>query len=333
MDSLTQAALGAGIAGALAPPDARRRAMLLGAALGTLPDLDVLIDYGDDVANFTQHRGFSHSLFVLAPVSVLLWALLRWRWSVVRAAPGRWFAIVVLALCTHPLLDCHTAYGTQLFWPIAMPPIKWATIFIIDPAYTLPLLVAGIYAAFRPAHKRAQSVLVAALGISTLYLAWTWYAQALVRSDALAALEADGIRVDQVFVTPAPLNSVLWRVVAMTEDGYLEAFDSLLIDEPELRFREFRSDVAALDRASEIDAVRRLAWFAGGFVKAEVVDGTLRIADLRMGHEPIYVFTHSVARSESGRWQAIPPARLPVSLGDRSLGEVWTRIWSASGAL
>ncbi len=332
LDSLTQAALGAGIAGALAPPRSRRRAMLLGAMLGTLPDLDVLIDYGDDVANFTRHRGFSHSLFVLAPLSVLLWAMLQWRWEAVRGAPGRWLAVIVLALCTHPLLDCHTAYGTQLFWPVDMPPIKWATIFIIDPAYTLPLIAAGVYAAWRPTTAGAQRALLAGLGISSLYLAWTWYAQALVRNDALAALDAAGIEARQVFVTPAPLNSVLWRVVAMTDDGYLEAFDSLFLDEPEMCFRPYRSDVDSLAAASGVAAVSRLDWFAGGFVKSDVIDNTLHIADLRMGHEPIYVFTHAVARRVDGRWQAIVPVRLPVSLGDRSLGEVWERIWSETSA-
>jgi inner membrane protein len=141
VDSITQAALGAAIGGALAPSGQRRKALLAGALLGTLPDLDVLIDYGDAVANFTYHRGFSHSLFVLPPVALLLWLALRRWWAPVRDAPGRWLAIVLLALVTHPLLDAHTAYGTQLFWPLDMQPTMWATLFIIDPLYTLPLLI------------------------------------------------------------------------------------------------------------------------------------------------------------------------------------------------
>ena len=77
MDSLTQAVLGAAIGGAIAPEGHRRKAMLVGAGLGTLPDLDVLIDYGGAVENFTYHRGFSHSLFVLPVVAILLWLALR----------------------------------------------------------------------------------------------------------------------------------------------------------------------------------------------------------------------------------------------------------------
>ena len=138
MDSVTQAVLGAAIGGAIAPAGQRRKALLVGAALGTLPDLDVAIDYGDAVANFTFHRGFSHSLFVLPPFAVLLWLALRRWWAPVRDAPLRWLAIIGLALITHPLLDAHTAYGTQLLWPLDSPPVMWATLFIIDPIFALP---------------------------------------------------------------------------------------------------------------------------------------------------------------------------------------------------
>jgi len=42
MDSLTQIVLGGAVAAAIAPAGHRRAALLAGAALGTLPDLDAL---------------------------------------------------------------------------------------------------------------------------------------------------------------------------------------------------------------------------------------------------------------------------------------------------
>ena len=62
MDSITQAVLGASIQGALLGRWQGRKALLYGATLATLPDLDVIMDYGDAVANMTYHRGFSLSL-------------------------------------------------------------------------------------------------------------------------------------------------------------------------------------------------------------------------------------------------------------------------------
>ena len=72
MDSLTQAVLGATVQTALLGRWQGRRAILYGAALATLPDLDVVIDYGDAVKEMTYHRGFSHSLFVLTGLALLL---------------------------------------------------------------------------------------------------------------------------------------------------------------------------------------------------------------------------------------------------------------------
>jgi inner membrane protein len=187
VDSLTQAALGAAIGGAIAPAGQRRKALLAGAALGTLPDLDVFIDYGDAVANFTYHRGFSHSLFVLPPLALLLWLGLRRWWAPVADAPARWLAIIFLALVTHPLLDAHTAYGTQLLWPLDVPPTQWATLFIIDPLFTLPLLVGVVVAAIRPANDTAIRT---CLVLSTLYLGWSWVGQATVASAAYCSAAA-----------------------------------------------------------------------------------------------------------------------------------------------
>ena len=72
MDSLTQLALGAAVGVAvMGRRTAVWKAALWGGIAGTLPDLDVLIDHGDDLRNMTMHRGASHALFWLtlaAPV-------------------------------------------------------------------------------------------------------------------------------------------------------------------------------------------------------------------------------------------------------------------------
>ena len=252
MDSLTQAVLGASIAGVCAPRGQRRKALLAGAALGTLPDLDVAIRYGDAVKDFTFHRGFSHSLFVLLPFSVLLWAILQRWWAPVRGAPSRWFAAITLALMTHPLLDAHTAYGTQLLWPLESPPVMWSTLFIIDPVYTLPLLVGVIVAAMTPASKRAAIALSAGLIVSCSYLAWSWVGKTVAEREALDELSKMGLAGAPLFSTPTPFNTLLWRVVVLTEDGYLEGYDSLLVNEDPIRFEFYPSNNEAMRAASDV---------------------------------------------------------------------------------
>ena len=326
MDSLSQAVLGASVAGACAPAGHRGKAMLLGAGLGTLPDLDVFIDFGGAVENFTYHRGFSHSLFVLAPFSVMLWLLLRRWWAPVREDPLRWLAAISPTLLTHPLLDAHTAYGTQLFWPLTVPPASWATLFIIDPLYTLPLLIGVLVAAF--SRNLGGTALRVGLVISTLYVGWSWIAQTIVERNVDDALAKMQLQDAPVFITPTPFNTLLWRVVVMTDDGHLEGLDSLLLDEGTMRFTAYPSDTDAMQQASDIWAVGRLHWFAQDFVKARVEDDRLIISDLRMGQEPFYVFSHAVAVRGNPHWTEIPAEFVPMATSERFVAETWDRIWS-----
>ena len=330
MDSVTQIALGASIAGACAPKAHRGRAMLAGAVLGTVPDLDVFIDYGDAVRNFTYHRGFSHSLFVLAPLSVALWLFLLRFWAPVREAPRRWLAAIALTLLTHPLLDAHTAYGTQLFWPLDSPPVAWSTLFIIDPLYTLPLLVGALYAALKPAAERSDTLLRAGLALSSVYLAWSWAAKLHVETVVDAAIANNGLQAAPVFSTPSPFNTLMWRVVILTDEGYLEGNYSLIADSGDLHLERHPFDRALLARSGDLWSVERLRWFARDFVRADMVDGELVVSDLRMGQAPTYVFSHAIARPNGTGFHATDTRLLPASFESRQLGEVWRTIWEGN---
>ena len=327
MDSVTQAVFGAAVASICVPAEHRRKALLVGAALGTLPDLDVFIDYGDAVENFTYHRGFSHSLLVLAPFSVILWLALRRWWAPARDAPGPWLLAISLALLTHPLLDAHTAYGTQLLWPLTSPPVMWSTLFIIDPAFTLPILLAILMVMIWPYRQRSEYALRVGLALTTLYIGWSWIAKAIVENRADDVLIAMGLENAPVFSTPTPFNTLLWRIVVLTDEGFLEGFDSLLVDEEKMDFNSYSSDWDSLESSSGIWAVARLRWFARDFVKVTVSDERLLVSDLRMGQEPNYVFTHVVARGGNPHWHPVPTEHISITVGERAFAETWRRIW------
>ncbi len=333
MDSLTQIVLGAAVAAAVAPPRHRRAALLAGAALGTLPDLDVLLinPFTDDpVARMTWHRSFSHSLFVLPVIGALLWAWLRSRGGRVAEAPRRWFWAMQLALLTHPLLDAFTVYGTQLLWPLHPPPAMWSSVFIIDPLYTVWLIIGCAAAWWLRERRGAQRALVVALVLSTGYLGWSLVAKSIVDRQAGRDLAALGLADAPRFSVPMPFNTLLWRVVAMTPDGFVEGERSIVADRGPMRFRRYRSDVEALQAVSALPAVRRLAWFNRGFMKAEVRDGRLVLSDLRMGAEPDYTFRFAVARRDGpGRWSAVPPEQPQWPWeATRRLPDMWHRIWA-----
>ncbi|WP_313173419.1 metal-dependent hydrolase [Stenotrophomonas sp.] len=341
MDSLSQIVLGGALAAAITPAAHRRAALLAGAALATLPDLDglAIMAFTDNpVSLMTVHRSFSHSLFVLPVLGTLIWWLYkRFGHGRVAQAPTRWWWAMVLALVTHPLLDAFTVYGTQLWWPLIPPPTMWSSVFIIDPLYTIWLLIGCVTAWFARARPLAQRALVAGLVLSTGYLGWSLIAKAQVDRAAAQSLAQLGLADAPRFSVPMPFNTLLWRVVAMTPQGYVVGDRSLWADHGPMQFQGYPSNVQALRQAADVPAVQRLNWFNHGFMRAQVVDGELVLSDLRMGLEPDYNFNFAVASEREGQWQAMPPRQLMPAYrqaGNRDvlkqrLALMWQRIWRA----
>ncbi len=335
MDSVSQLALGAAVGYATLGRRLGRPALVWGAVLGTLPDLDVFVPLADPVAAFTEHRSWSHSLLVLAlatPVCAALGTRLHRRSG---ATFLGWLLLAGLVLVTHVLLDCFTVYGTQVLWPFCLPPAgrppeSWSTVFVIDPAYTLPLLV-GIGCAARWSRRRprrAGRCNAAGLVLSSLYLVWTVAAKSHVESVVDRSLLHQGIVARQVLTTPTPLNSLLWRIVVMQDDGYLEGFHSLLADAStdDIVWTEHPCDPQLRAVVRAVPAAARLLWFTHGFCSVRQQGDRVVVTDLRMGSEPDYVFAFAVARGVAGDLQAIDPERVGSRIDWSRLGEVWERL-------
>ena len=329
MDSLTQIVLGASIAAAVVPAGHRRAALVAGAALGTAPDLDgvvIALMTDDPVLRMTLHRGISHSLLVLPFASAALWWLYRRSGhGRVAQSPLRWFCAIQLAVLTHPILDAFTVYGTQLLWPLRSPPVMWSSVFIVDPLYTVWLLLGSVVAALAGSRRLGQRALVAGLVLSSAYLGWSLVAKSMVEGEAARALASAGLADAPRFSVPMPANTVLWRVVAMTPDGYVEGFHSLIADRGPMQFKAYPSATAALSVNLASPAVQRLAWFTHGFIGARVVNGQLQLSDLRMGHEPDYFFRFAVAQQHADSWVSIAPEQIR---GTRDIARIWHATWS-----
>lgn len=332
MDSVTHIFLGGVVAALAVPARDRRRALFAGAVLNTLPDLDVvalaLLDV-DPITHVTWHRGPTHSLLLLPFAGFAIWMLLRRVWTPVMQSSRRWLWAVMLALLTHPLLDAFTAYGTQILWPLPLPSAIWSSLFIIDPTFTLPLLIAFVAALSLGSKPAARRWLVCGMLMSCAYLGWTLIAKMLVERAAAPVLALAGLHDAPRFSAPMPFNSVLWRVVVMTETGFLEGERSLIADRGPMRFHPYVSDMSALAAVAGMPDVQRLEWFTHGFFKAEEREGRLVLSDLRMGSEPDYPFRFVVARRDGRMWLSIPPEQLrwPWGASER-LGTLWHRIWN-----
>ncbi|MFJ3076459.1 metal-dependent hydrolase [Pseudomonas sp. NPDC087029] len=336
MDSITQAVLGAALQGTVLGRIQGRRSLIYGAALATVPDLDVVIRYADPVSQMTYHRGFSHSLFVLTGLALLLALLVNWlgrtRWPTQGYTLGRLFLAFWLVLVTHPLLDAFTVYGTQLFWPLQTTPLSWAAVFIIDPLYTVPLLAAVLYTAIKGINHKALRLMSLALIFSTAYLGFGLAGRMVAEHRLQAALDQQGVAVTQVRAVPMAFNSLVWRVLAKTPDGdYYEGISSLF-DRAPPEMQRLPLNLAAADGLPSAPLLQRLRWFTDDWLRYDQVGDALVVTDLRMGIPGNYTFRFNMAHRDSqGHWVADTPSRYvgagPGSMFDgHDLALIWRRI-------
>lgn len=341
MDSITHLFLGGAIGAAIAPAGQRRAAILAGAALNTVPDLDVLLlplFTDDPVTLMTWHRSFLHSIFLLPLIGWLVWWVCRVRGKRVNSAPLRWFWLIQACLLSHPLMDACTVYGTSLLWPLQKPPAMWSLFFIIEPVFALWLLLGCVIAWCIPKKPWGQRGAMLGVLLAAAVIGVAGMSKWKVDREADRTLASMGLAHAPRFSTPMPFTTLLWRVVAMTPTGYVDAERSVF-DRGPMVFRGHPSNVQALERvkAIGIPAATRLDWFNHGFMRAQVQDGHLVLSDLRMGLDPDYTFNFAVARQQRGDWQAIPPEQirqpLPVSGVSgfvQLVAAIWHRTWHQS---
>ncbi len=331
MDSLTQLTLGAAVGEAVLGRKVGRKAGLWGAVCGTLPDLDVLLPFGDPVKDFTYHRSFSHSLFVLSLLTpVFVWLILKLHPNS-RKYLTKWSWLVWLCFMTHILLDCFTVYGTQVFWPFWDSPVGWGSVFIIDPFYTLLLLSGVIFAlVMTRTSQRGHLINQAALFVSTLYLVWSVGAQSYVTAVVEKSLARQMIPYEKLLVSAGPLNTMLWRILAMAPDGsYHEGYYSLLDGYGDVTLTRYESHPELLVNLEEHWPVARLRWFTKGFYKVWQEGSDIVMTDLRMGTEPSYVFSFVVGETSPQR-VAVAARQLEPNRDFSLLKKAWRRIWSAT---
>lgn len=320
MDSLTQAVLGATVGVAVAGRRiGPRKAALIGAALGTAPDLDVFISHGDPVMDYVMHRGATHSLIIQALATPLFAEALYRVFSGLRGHRMIAYAMVYLVFATHALLDAMTIYGTKLLWPLIDHPFGVGSMFIIDPLYTIPLVLVTLWCLFTPSmSRRLGRWTAAALSVSTLYLAWSTVAQSVVTTRAERVLEARGIPVERLAITPTAFNTLFWRGIAITGksegnehgDRYLNLYIPLLGGDAAVAVHSHDRGTRLPFCLNSLPAAREVLAFSGGFARFEQRGEDLMVADLRMGIEPGYAFDFAVARWDGRVFTPIEPRRV-----------------------
>jgi inner membrane protein len=329
LDSITQLTLGAALGEAVLGPKVGRKAMLWGAVLGTLPDLDIFIPLGGPVDDFVYHRGFSHSIFVLALLSPLL------TWLITRVHPdtkvyfNRWLFLTFLVLETSALLDFLTVYGTQILWPFYPMPLAWPIFFIIDPFFTLPFLLGSLAAlVLKRKTSLGHRLNMIGLVISMVYLVWAVGVREFVDQRVTDKLARQNVPYNQLISTPAPFNTFLWRFVGIDQDRYFETYFSIFDGDAPLSINHYPRNLELTRGLEQHPPVAKLRWFTRGYYALAMEGEDIVVTDLRMGSEPDYVFRFKVAEAANPHPLPVKDEKLQTRRDWRQLIWIWKRIWT-----
>ena len=248
-----------------------------------------------------------------------------------------WSWLVFAALFTHPLLDCFTTYGTQIFQPFSNYPVSFNSLFIIDLAYTVPLATGLIVARRRKPHEaRRRLANYLGLGLSCLYVLVTVVNKTIATSAFTEALRAQGLAYERLATRPTPLNSLLWTAQADDGDGYWIGLYSLLDGDRPIRFQRLEKNAPLLDDLRDDPDIERLLWFSRGYYAVEQQGEALVFNDIRFGRSDSwlasdgdYIFSFRIHRDPSDPSRITNIEQQPLSV--RFAGSLWRPLLARIG--
>ncbi|SDI53702.1 metal-dependent hydrolase [Winogradskyella thalassocola] len=329
MDSLTQIILGAAVGEAVLGRKVGYKAILYGAIAGTIPDLDIFASYfTDTISALAIHRGFTHSIVF----SVLFAPIFGWlvsRYESYKNFKG-WSWLFFWALITHPMLDAHTTWGTQLFWPLDLR-LAFKTIFVIDPLYTLPFLVFLILAMCqkRTSQKRRLYNGIG-LTISTAYLALTFILKDVALTQFEDELLMQNINYKDIDTRPSPLNTILWNANVETKNAYLLGTYSFF-DTKDITFETYPKNHELLGDLIKNEKVKRMIAISEGWYTINKIDDQLYFNDLRFGllsmapQSQNFVFKYLIEVDPSGNVSFIEQEKTQRD-GKQLMLDLWQRV-------
>tara|TARA_B110000003_G_C16560966_1_gene500403 strand:- start:198 stop:1220 length:1023 start_codon:yes stop_codon:yes gene_type:complete len=279
MDSITQIVLGAACGEAVLGKKIGNKALFFGAIGGTLPDLDVFVGdwlYDSEIQSMAYHRGFMHSIFFAILGSLILGFLQHWIYNrgkrIGKIRHQEWIQLFFWSLLTHSILDCFTAYGTQLFAPFSNYRVAFDNISVADPLYTLPFLICLIVMMFFKRSSKTRPILLKlAFGISSCYMLFTLANKAYVHNVFKSSLQDQGIEYLRFRTQPTILNNILWYGIAESESCYHAALYSILDgSKAPKKWQKIPKNHELLP--TEDQDIKTLIWFSNGFYSISETD-------------------------------------------------------------
>jgi len=221
MDSITHAVLGATTGYLIAGKSLGQRAVWMGAAAQTFPDIDIVASlFLSPANNLMVHRGITHSIAFNMFITLALGILCYKTFNKNNTRLSVWLLLIGTQVTLHLVLDLCNAYGVGLLEPFSHEKFALHLLFVADPFITLWPLIACVVILISKSATRKQR-----------WAHFAWVAPLIYIGIALLNKGTISRRIDNwtmthklahsdVLITPTPLNTLLWFIAVKTDDGY-----------------------------------------------------------------------------------------------------------------
>jgi inner membrane protein len=271
-------------------------------------------------------------LVLMGVIVLVLYFILKGKYVASIASQKEWTKLMFWSLITHPLLDCHTTWGTQLLWPLPYK-LAWNNIFVVDPLYTLPFLVFVAAAMFynRESTKR-KWLNYTGIILSTTYMLWSlgvkWYTFRIFEDN----LESKGISYSRLTTVPTPANTFLWSATADGDSVLYTGLYSIFDKDKNVDFLSVPTNHELLNQVTDTTLLNRLNFLSKDWYVVSLDSTSYPIySDARYGplyiepNKPNYGFGYRVLERD-GKW-IVEQGESPREKMKSSLGILWNRIW------
>jgi inner membrane protein len=286
VDSITHIVLGAVAGEAIAGKVLGKRALFYGALAQSIPDIDFLAAFWLPAAdNLLAHRGFTHSFLFGVLVTTIL-AIISQRWHRPLKIPLLlWLSLYGVEILIHLLLDACNAYGVGWLEPFSHQRFSFHILFVADPFFSIGSGIALVFIIILDSKSPARRFWIASgLIITSAYFLYAIANKLTILRSTSVALEQQHLSHKRLLITPTPMNTWLWYVVAEADSGFYTTYRSTFDNSKRpLQFTFFAKRDSLLEPLRKQHDVKKLIRFSQDYYTVDQWGDTLVFNDLRFG--------------------------------------------------
>ena len=197
------------------------------------------------------------------------------------------YIVSTLAYATHGLVDATTSYGTQLYWPFSNERVAFNLISVIDPLFTLPILMLLFFSISK------KSYFLSILSVIWIFSYYSLgkYQEQRVTKYMMETISERGHKPDSLLIKPSFANIIVWKSIYEDNDVYYVdaikvGLEEIYLGGTSIEKLNIDKSFPWLDKTSQqaID-IKRFRWFANGYLAVSPLNSS-HIIDVRYSTLP-----------------------------------------------